>query len=98
MMPLTPMSDGMCKRGYKLGCYEGQCGLTEIQPAYICLTEEEFVLAGEGSEDVDSDCKDNTAGYEYEDYEDYYQAIDNDSTTKCKHNPCIVQLGYQISH
>ena len=94
MMPLTPMSDGMCQTGYKLGCYEGQCGLTEVHPAYVCLSEEEFVLAGEGSEDVDtdSDCVDDTTGYEYEDYEDYYQAIDNDRTNKlkCNHNLCPV--------
>ena len=87
-MPLTPMSDGMCQTGYKLGCYKGQCGLTVVQPAYACLTEEEFVLAGEGSEDVESDCIGATGGYEYIDYEDYYQAIDNDSTNKCKHNLC----------
>ena len=89
MMPLAAMSDGMCKTGYKLGCYEGQCGLTEVQPAFACLTEEQFVVSEEGSKDVDSsDCVDDTAVHDYEDYDEYYQALDNDSTHKCKHNLC----------
>jgi hypothetical protein len=36
-----------------------------VQPAYACVTDEQFVQAGEESEEVDSDCVNDTGGYEY---------------------------------
>ena len=86
-MPYTTMQDGSCQTGYKFGCYEGQCGLAEVHPGYACVTEHQF-RAAYGDIEQYGDCRDTTAEYVYEDYEDYYQSINDHKTSSCNQNLC----------